>query len=205
VKGPRTKFSPFFREPTVREQRNVDVIARMTQYQTAPDTVGALVDEVVDVARRGSMAAVKQRKMVAEFFFVNTESGECLSLLLGDDRSIAPVIELADQSGSSEELAVNLLQLGGPRDSGVVDALLGRVVRCPPHAVADVSFNGGAVPSSPEIWLRVLLGASNGDVVAVSVGTDPASLQASLEKFSARCPAVTDYDDVVYHFWRDRE
>jgi hypothetical protein len=134
-----------------------DVIARITSYATSPNAVEVLVDEVVDLARRRSRVAIEQRKLAAEFFSVNTESGSCLSLLIGDDPSITAVVDLADHDGSSEELAVSLLQLGAPRDSGVVAALLGRIVRCPPHAVDDVSFNGDAVPMSPQIWARALL------------------------------------------------
>jgi len=178
------------------------VIARITPYRVSPDAVAALVDEVVDVARRRSSAPVEPREMVAEFFFVNAVSGECLSLVIGHDPSIAPVIDFAEHDGSPEELSVNLLQLGGPRDRDVVDALLGRVVRCPSRATASVSFNGDAIPSSPAIWARALLSGESGDVVAVAVGTDPERVQDALGKLSARCPVVADYD-VVYLFWRE--
>lgn len=119
---------------------------------------------------------------------------------------VTPAIELARlPSEDPEEFDVHLLQVGGPRESGVVEALFGRVVRCDPGSVGDLSFNGDAVPTSPDVWARVLLVAPNARVVAVAVATDRAALEHSLRKFSARCTGIDDYDEAAYHFWQDRD
>ncbi len=111
------------------------------------------------------------------------------------------VIELArPASKDPEEYDVQFLQVGGPRESGVLNGLFGRVVRCPPGAVSEQSFNGDAVPTSPDVWERALLVAAWGQVLAFAVATDRAALEHSLRKFSARCTGVDDYDDVAYHF-----
>jgi hypothetical protein len=177
------------------------VIARITRYRTLPDALEPLIAEVVAVARAGSHWPVQRTNRRAEFFCINTSSGDSVSLVLGDDRTVTPVIELGRRpSEAPEEYDVHLLQLGGPKESGVVDALLGRVVRCDPDAVTDVSFNGDTVPTSPHVWARALLVGPGGRVLAFAVGTDSAALERALDKFSARCTRVDDYDEVAYHF-----
>jgi hypothetical protein len=74
----------------------------------------------------------------------------------------------------------------GRQESGVVGRLFGRVVRCDPGSVGDLSFDGDAVPSSPDVWARALLVAPNGGVVAFAVATERAALEHSLCEFSAR-------------------
>jgi hypothetical protein len=182
------------------------MIARMTPYRTPPDAVEPLIEEIVAVARARSRWPVERTNRRAEFFFINTSSGDALSLLIGDDRTVTPVIELArPASEDPEEYDVHLLQVGGPRTSGVVDALFGRVVRCDPAAVSELSFNGDAVPTSAEVWARALLVAPSAQVVAFAVAADRAALEDSLIKFSARCTRLDDYDDVAYHFFVDTD
>jgi hypothetical protein len=96
---------------------------------------------------------------------------------------------------------VHLLQVGPPMESGVVDALYGRVVSCESARVPDLSFNGDSVPASRDVWARALLVAPDGDeVLAVSVATDRAALEESLSTFTATATRVDDYDEVAYHF-----
>jgi hypothetical protein len=177
------------------------VIARLTRYETPPDTVAQLVEEVVAIARGRSGWPVQETGRRAEFFFVDTSSGDGLSLVVGDDRTMIPAIELERPPREDpEEYDVHLLQVGGPRESGVVDALYGRVVGCDPGAVEDLSFDGRAVPTSPDVWARALLLAPEGRVLAFAVATDRAELERSLLEFSTRAPRVDDYDEVAYHF-----
>jgi hypothetical protein len=176
------------------------MIARLTPYQSPPDAVNALLEEIVAVARDRSPWPVRRSNRRAEFFFVDTASGDSLSLVLGDDRTVTPVIQLERRaSDDPKEYDVYLLQVGGPRGCGVVDALFGRTVRCKPGAVSELSFNGHAVPTTPDVWARALLVAP-GEVVAFAVATDRGALQHSLSKFSASCSDVDDYDEVASHF-----
>jgi hypothetical protein len=139
-------------------------------------------------------------------FFINTSSGDGLSLLIGDDRTVTPAIELArPASEDPEEYDVHLLQVGGPRTSGAVEALFGRVVRCEPGAISKLSFNGDAAPTSPAVWARALLVAPSAQVVAFAVAADRAALEDSLIKFSTRCTRLDDYDEVAYHFFVDSD
>jgi hypothetical protein len=182
------------------------MIARMTPYRAPPDAVESLIEEIVAVARARSRWPVERANRRAEFFFVNTSSGDGLSLLIGDDRTVTPVIELArPASEDPQEYDVHLLQVGGPRTSGVVEALYGRVVRCDPAEVSELSFNGDAVPTSEDVWARALLVAPSGRVVTFAVATDRAALEESLTKFSARCTRIDDYDEVAYHFFVDAD
>ena len=174
------------------------MIARITPYHAPPD---ALIEEVVAVARARSRP-VERPDRRAEFFFVDTSSGDGLSLVIGDERTVRPVIELArPPSRDPEEYEVYLLQVGGPRGCGVVQALFGRIVRCDPGASGELSFDGGAVPASPDVWTRALLAAPDGRVLAFAVGPDRAALEQSLEKFSSRATQVADYEEVAYHFF----
>jgi hypothetical protein len=181
------------------------MIARLTPYQVPPDAVEPLIEEIVALARARSRWPVERTNRRAEFFFVNTSSGDGLSLLLGDDRTVTPVIELTrPASEDPEQYDVHLLQVGGPRTSGVVEALYGRVVRCDPGEVGELSFNGDAVPRSEDVWARALLVAPSGRV-AFAVATNRAALEESLTKFSARCTRLDDYDEVAYHFFVDAD
>jgi hypothetical protein len=177
------------------------MVARTARYETPPDAVDQLLDEIVALARARRRRPVQQTSRRAELFFVETSLGAGLSLVVGDDRSVTPVIELERPSSEDpEEWDVHLLQVGGPRRSGVVNALFGRVVRCEPGTVGDLSFDGDAVPASPAVWARGLLVQPGGQALAFAVATDRAALEHSLEKFSSRCTRVDDYDEVAYHF-----
>jgi hypothetical protein len=176
------------------------MVARITPYRTRPDALEQLIEEIVAIARARSHWPVQMTNRRAEFFLINTSSGDGLSLVIGDDRTVTPVIDLARRpSEEPEEYDVHLLQVGGPRESGVVDALFGRVVRC--EAVSEMSFDGDAVPASPDVWARALLVGPGGRVLAFAVGTDRRALEHSLDKFSARSTQVDDYDEVAYHFF----
>jgi hypothetical protein len=179
------------------------MIARLTPYRTRSDALEPLIEEIGALAR--SSMPLNETNRRAEFFLINRSSGDGLSVVIGHDRTVTPVIELSRApDGEPEEYDVHLLQVGGPRDSGVVDALLGRLVRCDGAALTELSFDGDAVPTSPEVWARALLVAPDRDhVLALAVATDRAALEESLRKFSARCPRVDDYDDVAYHFFVD--
>jgi hypothetical protein len=176
--------------------------ARLTLYRAPPDAVEPLIDEIVALARAGSRWSVERASRRAEFFFINTSSGDGLSLLLGDDLAVAPVVELArPAAGDPEEYEVHLFQVGGPETSGVVEALFGRVVRCDPGEVSELSFDGDAVLRSTAVWARALLVAPSGRVVAFAVASDHTALEDSLIKFSPRCARLDDYDGVAYHFF----
>ena len=179
------------------------MIARITPYRTRADAPEPLIEEIGALAR--SSVPLNKTNRRAEFFLINRSSGDGLSVVIGDDRTVTPVIKLSRApDGESEEYDVHLLQVGGPRGSGVVDALFGRVVRCDGAALTELSFDGDAVPTTPEVWARALLVAPDRDLVlALAVATDRAALEESLRKFSARCPRVDDYDDVAYHFFVD--
>ena len=178
------------------------MIARITSYHAPPDALHALVEEIVAVARAQSRSPVERPSRHAEFFFIKMSTGDGLSLLIGDDRTVRPVIDLGrPPSKVPEEYDVQLLQVGGPRKSGIVGKLFGRFVQCEPGAVSELSFNGDAVPTSPDVWTRALLVKPDGPVLAFSVGPDRAALEHSLEKFSARSMRVDDYDEVAYHFF----
>jgi hypothetical protein len=178
------------------------MFARITRYRTPPDAVEPLGEEIVAVARARSAWPVRRTNRRAEFFFINTSTGDGLSLVLGDDRTVTAVIELGRRpSDDPEEYDVQLLQVGGPGESGVVDALLGRVVHCDPGTVSELSFNGDTVPTSPDVWARALLVAPGGQVLAFAVAANRAALEHSLHKFSAHCTRVNDYDEVAYHFF----
>jgi hypothetical protein len=176
------------------------VIARLTPYRTSPAELTRLIDEIVALARSSWPVRTTNRR--AEFFFLDRSSGDALSVVVSDDRTVAAVIDLGrPPSANPEEYDVRLLQLGGPTDSGVVDALFGRVVRCNPAELGDFSLDGDAVPTSPDVWARGLLVAPDGGLaVAVAVASDFTALEESLRKFSSYSVAVEDYDDVAYHF-----
>jgi hypothetical protein len=178
------------------------MIARLTPYRTPPDELQPLIDEIVALAR--SSWPVKMTNRRAEFFFVSRSSGDGLSVVIGDDRTVTPVIDLGRRpSGAPEEYGVRLLQLGGPTESGVVDALFGRVVRCHADEPAELSFDGNTPPASPDVWARALLVAPNDALVlALAVASQFVALEESLRKFSARSITIDDYDDVAYHFLR---
>jgi hypothetical protein len=179
------------------------VIARITAYRTPADALEPLIEEIVTLAR--SSWPVKRTNWRAELFFINRSSGDGLSVLIGDDHTVTPVINLGRAPvDEPEEYDVRLLQVGGPTKSGVVDALFGRVVRCDAAALTGLSFDGDAVPTSPDVWVRALLVAPDRHLaLAVGVAADRAALEESLRTFSARCPRVEDYDDVAYHFFVD--
>jgi hypothetical protein len=164
----------------------------------------SLINEIVTLARARSDWVVRDRDRAAEFFFVDTPSGDGLSVVLGEGRSVMPAIDVgAANRGEVEECEVQLLQVGGPRDSGIIPALLARVVRCGPVAVHD-AFNGDAVPTSTDVWVRALLRAASGDAVAFAVATEGLALEESLRRLTGQASEVKDFDDCVYHFWRDR-
>ena len=177
------------------------MIARVTAYRTP--ALEPLTEEIVALARSSGAARIGKRRV--ELFLVDRASGGSLSVLLGDDRGVTPVIDLARApSADPEEYDVHLLQVGGPRDSGVVEALVARLVRCDAVALDDLSFDGDAVPKSPDVWMRALLIAPDGaPALAVAVGSGRPAVEESLRKFSARCDAVDDYEDVAYHFFVD--
>jgi hypothetical protein len=182
----------------------VSVIARLTRYRTPPAALPWLINEIVTLARARSDWVVRDRDRAAEFFFVDTPSGDGLSVVVGEGLSVMPAIDVEGaERGEAEECEVQLLQVGGPRDSGVVPALSARVVRCAPDALHD-GFNGDAVPTSTHVWVRALLRAASGDVLAFAVGTDRIALEDSLRKLTGQANEVNDFDDCVYHFWRDR-
>jgi hypothetical protein len=178
------------------------VIARITPYHTPSDALEPLIEEIVAVARARSRRPVERPNKRAEFFFVNTSTGDALSLVIGDDRTVRPMIELARAPNRDpEEYDVHLLRVGGPRGSGVVQALFGQVVRYQAGAVDELSFDGDAMPTSPDVWTRAILVAPDGGVLAFAVAPDRAALEQSLEKFSSRSKQVDDYDEVAYHFF----
>jgi hypothetical protein len=121
------------------------VIARLTPYRTPPAAVPWLINEIVTLARARSDWVVRDRDRAAEFFFVDTPTGDGLSVVLGEGLNVMPAIDItgADR-GEAEEYDVQLLQVGGPRDSGVVPALFARVVRCGPDAPRRVQRRRGA-------------------------------------------------------------
>lgn len=182
-------------------RRTQSMIARMTPYHTAPDALEPLIQEIVALARSSSTLQSPKRR--AELFLLDRSSGDALSVVIGDDKTVAPVIELGRPPETEpEQYDVRLLQVGGPTTSGVVEVLLGRVVHC--DTAVDLSFDGDALPTSPDVWLRTLLVAPDrGRVIALAIASDRGALEETLRKFSARCPRIDDYDEVAYHFFVD--
>ena len=172
------------------------MIARLSRYRVPVQAVAPLVDEVVSLARARSPSPAAH----AEFFFVDSAGGEGLSVLLADDESATPAIALPRPPSDVQDYSVHLLQLGGPRRSGVVETLLGRIVWCDPEHLRDLSFNGDAVPASAAVWARTILVMPGREVLALAVATEQAPLEESLDKFAAAARSVHDYDDVAYHF-----
>jgi hypothetical protein len=181
------------------------MIARITAYRTPADALEPLIEEIVALAR--SSGPIRDTNRRAEFFFINRSTGDGLSVLIGHDHTVTPVIDLGrTPRDEPEEYDVRLLQVGGPTESGVVDVLLGRVVRCDAAALTEMSFDGNAVPASPDVWARALLVAPDQQrVLGLAVATDRAALEGSLRTFSARSTRVDDYDEVAYHFFWDDE
>jgi hypothetical protein len=181
------------------------MIARITAYRTPADALAPLIEEIVALAR--ASGPVRDTNRRAEFFFINRPTGDGLSVVIGHDHTVTPVINLGRAPrGEPEEYDVRLLQVGGPTDSGVVDALFGRVVRCEAAALTELSFDGNAVPASPDVWARALLVAPDRQLVlGLAVASDRAALEESLRNFSRRSATVDDYDDVAYHFFWDDE
>jgi hypothetical protein len=176
--------------------------ARITHYRVHPGAIESLLEEIVAVAPRWPVQPTNRQ---VEFFFINRSTGDSLSLVIGEDRSVSPAIELDRPSEGGSEYDVRLLQVGGPRESGVAPSLFGRVVRCDPGTVSELSFDGDSVPTSSAVWARGLLVAPSAQVVAFAVATDRVALDGSLQEFSARCAGVADYGEVAYHFWVDRD
>jgi hypothetical protein len=180
------------------------MIARITAYRTPADALEPLIEEIVALARSSGPVTDTNRR--AEFFFINRSSGGGLSVVIGHDHTVTPVINLGRPRDEPEEYDVRLLQVGGPTGSGVVDALFGRVVRCDLAAFPELSFDGDAVPTSPDVWARALLVAPDRQLVlGIAVASDRGALEESLLKFSARSTRVDDYDEVAYHFFWDDE
>jgi hypothetical protein len=163
-----------------------------------------MLDEIVAAARERSRSRVHDLSRHAEFFCVDTASGECLSIVVGDGPAMDATVELArPPSGPAENYVVRLLQLGGPRDSGVLDGMYARVVRCEGDAVpSESALRGFPPPASTEVWARGLLAAETNDVVGFAVATDRHALAPSLEELCTANVLVGDYDEVGYHFLR---
>jgi hypothetical protein len=166
-----------------------------------PAAVESLLQEIVAVAPRWPVQPTNRR---VEFFLINRSTGDSLSLVIGEDRSVSPAIELDRPSEGHSEYEVGLLQVGGPRESGLAPSLVGRVVRCDRETVSELSFDGDSVPTSSAVWVRGLLVAPSAQVVAFAVATDRVALEGSLQEFSVRSGDIADYDEVAYHFWVDR-
>jgi hypothetical protein len=179
------------------------LIARLTRYSTDPAAVDELTDEVIAVARaqRGATAAIERR---AEFFLVEPSKGDCLSIVAGDNSTVCAVVELPRLArGEPQEYDVVLLQLGGPRGSGVVDALYGRVVYCA-QAGGEETSAVHDVPASPHVWARAMLLGPD-ELVAFAVGTDRGVLEQTLGELVDRPARSEDYGEVAYHFSREAE
>jgi hypothetical protein len=167
-----------------------------------PTAIESLLEEIVAVAPRWP---VRPTNRLVERFFINRSTGHSLSLVIGEDRSVTPAIELDRSSDGHSEYAVRLLQVGGRREAGVAPSLFARVVRCDRNTVGELSFDGDSVPTWSAVWARGLLVAPSAQVVAFAVATDRVALESSLQEFSARCEDIADYDEVAYHFWVDRD
>ncbi len=175
------------------------MIARLTRYHAPPSELGALMAEVVERARANRDWPVTHIDRRAEFFLTDSATGDCLSIVFGDDPNVASAVEPArPSSGEPRTYVVRCLALGGPRGSGVVDALFGRVVHRMTGA-ADVERKG-PLPS-PEVWARALLVSPDDDeAVGVAVASDASSLDQALLELAGGSMRVEDYDDVAYHF-----
>jgi hypothetical protein len=180
------------------------VIARLTPYATAPLEVDSVLKEIVAVARDRFSRHGHDLDLHAEFFCVDTESGRCLSIVVGEREGMDAEVELArPPSGPPEDYVVWLLQLGGPRDSGVVEGLYARVVRCARTTVpGETALRGFPPPASTEVWARGLLGAETRDVIGFAVATNRDALTLSLEELCSSSVLVGDYNEVPHHFFR---
>ena len=174
------------------------MIARIVPYRIPVDELDALEAEIVERARASWPVGRTNRR--AEFFFVDPR-GDGLSVLVGDDPTVSAVIDLARRpSADAEELDVTVLQLGGPKRSGIVEALYGRVVRCAPDVVAEQAADLPA-PSTSDLWARALLVSPDRDrALGVAVGTTQPALEEALAEFTLPGAVPDDYREVAYHF-----
>jgi hypothetical protein len=163
-----------------------------------------LLDEVVTVARRNAFSHVRDPKRKAEFFCVDRSSGACVSIVVGADATVTEAIVLALQPTDAPlEYVAKLLQLGGPRDSGVVEAMYARFVRCRTDAIPSASaLRRFPPPTSTQVWARALLVTDTDDFVGFAVGTDRDALAGSLGELCTSSVSAGDYDEVAYHFLR---
>src|SRR5919109_4821478 len=91
------------------------MVARIAAYRAAPGAVEPLIEEIVTVARARSPWPARRTERRAELFFINTRTGDGLSLVVGDDAKVRPVIELRrPPSKEPEEYDVHLLQIAAP-------------------------------------------------------------------------------------------
>jgi hypothetical protein len=121
------------------------MIARLIAYRTPADALEPLRAEIAAQARASWPVQGTNRRV--EFFFIKSSTDEALSLVIGEDRTVMPLINLQrPASEDPKEYDVHLLQVGAPTESGTVHTLFGRVVFCGPGAISDLSFNGDAVP-----------------------------------------------------------
>jgi hypothetical protein len=177
------------------------VIARLTPYRTSVDQ--PLLDEVVSLARASWPVQRTARRV--ELFLVDTSGSTALSLLVGDDPTAAAVIDVSRPHEEPLQYDVQLLQVGPPKGSGVVEALYGRVVYFDAGAVEDLFFDTDSIPQ-PAVWTRGLLVApGRGELTAFAVATDRPALEQSLATLSQAATRVEDYDDVAYHFFEHRD
>lgn len=169
-----------------------------------PEEIDVLLDEVATVAHSRSSSHADDRSRHAEFFCVDTATVECLAIVVGDGPGVSGVIQLErPASGPAREYAVQLLQLGGPRDSGVLEGMYGRLVRCRGDALPSHSaLQGFPPPTSAAVWARGLLAADTGDVLGFAVAIDRDALAGSLRELCASNDPAGDYDEVAYHFFR---
>lgn len=159
------------------------MFARLIPYRSAD------VDEVVALARTAWTTGDPSRRV--ELFLHASESGRGLSLVIGENERVRPLIAFAE-GGEPEEYRVRLLQVGGLPESGVVPTLLGRVVRSKATELSPQP------PSSSAVWARGFLAAGERQV-AFAVATEREALEDALP---ARA-VVEDYDEVAYHFFAD--
>jgi hypothetical protein len=115
---------------------------------------------------------------------------------VGDDESVVSAVEPErPATGEPRSYDVRRLEFAGPKESGVVDALFGRVVHCPLDVHDDA-------PLPPDVWTRAKLALPHGNQVVAIVGSNKRSVEEAVAAFTARAKRVDDYEDTAYHFLR---
>jgi hypothetical protein len=90
------------------------------------------------------------------------------------------------------------LQVGGPRTRGVVEAVFGRLVRCGPGAVSELSHS--TATRCPDVWARTPCRTEDtgSRLRGRRRSRGPRGLVDAVQRLLYR---LDDYEEVAYHFF----